>query len=139
MQLEHLDAVMEIEQRAYEYCSAGQIHQWSQVPGSLPLFETILVFQNRPASSSTPETSARSIDMDRVLTIGAQTRYALVILATPGSKLEFRLVYDSYRLDNAAITQILEHLTVVLCDLVAASEQTTDTAGAQAPRGRTCH
>ncbi len=40
------------EIRQYEYSSAGQVHQWSDVSGALPLYESLLVFQNYPTDYS---------------------------------------------------------------------------------------
>jgi thioesterase domain-containing protein len=39
------------EQLDYQYCSAGQIHQWSEVRGALPLYDSILVFENYPIAA----------------------------------------------------------------------------------------
>ncbi len=112
-----------LKQRDYEYCSQGQIHQWSEVPSSLPLYESILVFENYPVDSSVLQSSDLTIDLSKASSIGAQTKYALTILVIPGSELEFRIVYDEYRFDNPDIIQILEHFQVLLKSIVDLSEQ----------------
>ncbi len=105
-------------QSDYEYCSEGQIHEWSEIPGSLPLYESLLVFQNYPVDSSVQ----RSANHD-MSSIGAQTKYALTILVSPSSELDFRIIYNRYRYDNPAITQIIEHFQALLNSIVDLPEQ----------------
>jgi thioesterase domain-containing protein/acyl carrier protein len=113
----------QIEQQAYEYCSAGQVHQWSEVPSSLPLYESILVFENYPADSSIGQSSDLAIDVHNVFSKGAQTKYALTLLVIPSSTLAFKIIYDSYRLDSLDITLILEHFLALLNSIVAVPDQ----------------
>jgi thioesterase domain-containing protein/acyl carrier protein len=111
------------EQQAYEYCSAGQVHQWSEVRSSLPLFESILVFENYPDDSSIGQSSDLTIDLHNVFSKGAQTKYALTLMVIPSSTLEFKIIYDSYRLASFDITLILEHFLALLNSIVALPEQ----------------
>ncbi|NJM73771.1 MAG: hypothetical protein HC862_28665 [Scytonema sp. RU_4_4] len=110
-------------QRDYEYCSHGQIHQWSEVPRSLPLYESILVFQNYPVNSSVQQSVDHSMNSTKGRSIGAQTKYALTILVTPNSELEFCIIYNTYRYDNPTITRILEHFQALLNSIVDLPEQ----------------
>lgn len=111
--------IEQIEQRDYEYCSTGQIHQWSQVPGSLPLYESILVFENYPDDLSTLQLSSLSVDMQNTFSKGAQTKYALTIMVIPGSQMEFEFVYDRHRLDDSSVKLIKEHFITLLNSIVA--------------------
>lgn len=103
--------LQQIEQGAYEYCSAGQVHQWSEVPKYLPLYESVLVFENYP---STQQSSDSTINVRSAFSKGAQTKHALTILINPGTELKFKIIYDCYRLDSADISQILEHFLTLL-------------------------
>jgi len=107
----------------YEYCSEGQIHEWSEVPGSLPLYESLLVFQNHPVDSSVKQSANHDKNQSQARSIGAQTKYALTILVSPSSELEFRIIYNRYRYDNPAITLILEHFQTLLNSIVDLPEQ----------------
>jgi thioesterase domain-containing protein/acyl carrier protein len=111
------------EQQAYEYCSAGQVHQWSEVRSSLPLFESILVFENYPDDSSIGQSSGLTIDLHNVFSKGAQTKYTLTLMVIPSSTLEFKIIYDSYRLASLDITLILEHFLALLNSIVAVPDQ----------------
>jgi amino acid adenylation domain-containing protein/non-ribosomal peptide synthase protein (TIGR01720 family) len=59
----------------YEYCSAGQVHQWSDMPGALPLYESLLVFENYPVDqSSLQHFSALGFEISATQSVGAQTQ-----------------------------------------------------------------
>jgi thioesterase domain-containing protein/acyl carrier protein len=116
-QTQHLD------RPSYEYCSAGQVHQWSEVPGYLPLYESILVFENYPSDSSLLQSQDLTIDIRNTRYIGAQTKYALTLLVIPGSQLAFQIVYDNHRFASSDIAGILEHLQDLLKSIVALPEQ----------------
>ncbi|BAY25368.1 non-ribosomal peptide synthase [Calothrix sp. NIES-2100] len=110
-------------QRDYEYCSQGQIHEWSEVPKSLPLYESLLVFQNYPVDSSAKQSANHDQNQSQDRAIGAQTKYALTILVSPSSELDFRIIYQRSRYDNQAITLILDHFQVLLNSIVELPEQ----------------
>ncbi|MEH2311073.1 MAG: amino acid adenylation domain-containing protein [Nostoc sp.] len=114
-------------QRDYEYCSEGQIHEWSEVPGSLPLYESLLVFQNHPVGSSVKQSVNDEKNQSQTRFIGAQTKYALTILVSPSSGLEFRVIYNRYRYDNPTINLILEHFQTLLNSIVDLPEQHLET------------
>ncbi|MEH2442404.1 amino acid adenylation domain-containing protein [Nostoc sp.] len=110
-------------QRDYEYCSQGQIHEWSEVPRSLPLFESLLVFQNYPVDSSAKRSVKHDINQPQDRSIGAQTKYALTILVGPSSELQFCIIYNRYRYESSAIMLILEHFQALLNSIVDLPEQ----------------
>ncbi|MBC1312640.1 amino acid adenylation domain-containing protein, partial [Trichormus variabilis PNB] len=114
-------------QRDYEYCSQGQIHEWSEVPGSLPLYESLLVFQNYPVDPSVIQSANHDNQQSQDRSIGAQTKYALTILVSPTSQLEFRIIYQRSRYDHPAINLILEHFQALLNSIVDLPEQSLAT------------
>ena len=73
-----------IAQAEFEYCSAGQIHGWSEVPPGQALCQSLLVYQNLPAAG---ETSAASlaVEADRRVR-GARTGYPITLLISPGAR-----------------------------------------------------
>ena len=107
-----------LAQQPYSYCSAGQIHQWSEVPGSLPLYESLLVFENYPVDSSL-QPSETTFEVHYGRSIGAQTNYPLTVLVLPNSELGFHVVYDNSRFDASHINQLLTHLLTLLESVVA--------------------
>lgn len=103
VQSRHLDI------RRFEYCSAGQIHQWSEVPGSSPLYESMLVFENYPTKNNAAVDSAQSGRF-----IGARTTHALTLLASTHAGLIIRAVYNTNRLSQQSVEHIIEHLRALL-------------------------
>ncbi len=96
VQTHHLDV------RRYEHCSAGQIHAWSGLPASVALFDSVLVFENYPASKGSNDDSAGFV--------GARTAHPLTLLAFNSDRLELQAVYDERRLDGPGVRMRLDHL-----------------------------
>lgn len=112
-----------LELQQYEYSPAGQVYQWSNVPGALPLYESILVFENYPVDLSKLQFSDLKLDIRHVGSKGAQTQYALTLLVSASSKLELQLIYDKSRLGKAEVSRISEHFLALLTSIIANPEQ----------------
>ena len=115
-----------LEQQPHTYCSTGQIHQWSEVPGSLPLYESLLVFENYPLEEAESGAATFALTPYRIRgtrTVGAQTRYTLTVLVLPGAAFTFRFVYDTQRLAEADLQQLQAHLLALLDQFVADPHQ----------------
>lgn len=91
----------------YEFCSAGQIHEWSEIPASHPLYESLLVFENYPEAAG--PANAGGMKAEGGQSAGARTRYPLTLLLTAGKGLHVRAVYDRRRLSSAAVRTMLKH------------------------------
>lgn len=123
VQAEHL------AMRQYEYCSAGQIHQWSDVPGTLALYESVLVFENYPMDDSARPAARGESDF-----IGAQTRHALTVLVSFTEELIVRIVYDGRRFHGSAAGRMIEHLWSVLAGMADDIQQTVNALTELIPR-----
>ena len=101
------------ELRQFEYCSSAQIHEWAGIPGAVPLFDHILVYENYPGAgeASSGETSPR-IRENRF--VGARTAYSLAFLVVPGAAFTLRAVFDPGRLSPADVRRMLEHMVMLL-------------------------
>lgn len=100
--------------RQYEYSPAGQVYQWSDLPGTLPLYESLLVFENYPVDYSILKSPSLSIDFRQVNSRGAQTQYPLTILVSVDAECKFVLIHNRRRLDSVNVSQILQHFLAVL-------------------------
>lgn len=107
----------------FEYNSSGQIQQWSEIPGSLPLFESLLVFENYPTDLTTLSSFDLTKDNPQVQIEGARTRYALTLLVTAGTGLTIQIIYDKRRFQGEDCKHILEHFLVLCEDIGANPEQ----------------
>ncbi|MBW4457214.1 MAG: amino acid adenylation domain-containing protein [Nostoc indistinguendum CM1-VF10] len=111
----------QVELRQYEYSPLVQVQRWSEVPDGLPLFESIVVFENYPVDASLREQGG-NIEIRNVSAF-EQTNYPLTMVAVPGSELSLQLRYDCRRFDAASITRMLGHLQTLLEGIVAHPEQ----------------
>jgi amino acid adenylation domain-containing protein/non-ribosomal peptide synthase protein (TIGR01720 family) len=107
----------QIELRQYEYSSLVQVQGWSDVPRGLPLFESIVVFENYPVNASlgSPEGRLEFLNVRGV----ERTNYPLTLVALPGTQLSLQLSYDCRSFDAVTITQMLRHLQTLLEGIVA--------------------
>jgi acyl carrier protein len=105
-----------LELREYEYCSAGQVHGWSEIAGAHSLYESVLVFQNYPASL--PGIGGDASDAASAPgAIQPHSDYPLTIHID--ADLRLALVFDTARLDRADVERMLFHITSVLEQFVA--------------------
>lgn len=127
--------VQHLECREYEYCSTGQIHQWSQLPGSVPLYESLLVFENYPGGVPPAQPSGRDAAA-QWQGIGAHTNYALTILAALGGELLLFFVYDGRRLEREGAATIRDHFLSLLRLIAGDPQQRLQALLAQVDEGQ---
>lgn len=115
--------VVKIQQ--YGYSSLSQIHSWSGVPRSSPLYDSILVIENYPNHTGLSEQigglrvgNLRSIE---------QTTYPLTIAVTPGQQISLRILYDPAHFEPAGVGRLLNHLRQILESMAANPNQHIDT------------
>jgi amino acid adenylation domain-containing protein len=101
-----------VEMRQYEYSPLIEIQGWSEVPRGVPLFESILVFENYPVDRVLRESKV-NIEIQNVSAFD-RTNYPLTAIVIPGSELEFKISYDRNRFDCATITRMLGHFQTLL-------------------------
>jgi len=108
-----LEALQSQQSRArqFEHCRLTSIHAWSDVPRTKPLFESIVVFENYPAS--TLGRTVQSLGV-RDIAVVESTNYPLALIAAPGEELELRLNCDLNRFDNATVERMASHLQTLL-------------------------
>lgn len=122
-----------LQLREYEYCSNGQIHEWSSVPGSLPLYESLLVFENYPAEAVASAAEGAQSGLPLARGSSAYTNHALTILATVGRELLLHLVHDWRRLNGTEVARIGKHFIDLCESIVANPDQELDSLLAQIP------
>ncbi|MFQ4162309.1 non-ribosomal peptide synthase/polyketide synthase [Scytonema millei] len=112
---------LQVEMSAYEYTPLLQIQGWSDVPKGLPLFESIVVFENYPVDAALEEHS-QNLQIGDVRTF-ERTNYPLTLIAQPGVELSLRFIYDSQRFESESVTRMMGHFQTLLQGLVANPNQ----------------
>ena len=101
--------------RSHEYARLVDIQGWSGVPRELPLFESLLVFENIPLGVGGASGEGGDIgegvhmDVSPVLT-PQRTNYPLVLVVQAHGDVVLRLTYDPARFTAAAIERLLAAL-----------------------------
>lgn len=109
-----------LEIRQYEYTPLVEIQGWSEIPRGLPLFESILVFENYPVDRALSDWQ-KNLEIETLYAVD-HTNYPLTISVIPGSQLEIRIAGDRSRFDTATITRILGHFQTLLEGMAANPE-----------------
>ncbi|HEY9849779.1 MAG TPA: condensation domain-containing protein, partial [Leptolyngbyaceae cyanobacterium] len=103
----------------YEYTPLLEIQKWSDIPRGLPLFESILVFNNYPVDEARSQLS-KSIGASNYQSF-EKTNYPLNLVIKPGQELRLEIAYDPRRFEEEVITRILGHLKTLLENIPANS------------------
>ncbi|WP_233597088.1 non-ribosomal peptide synthase/polyketide synthase [Corallococcus sp. CA041A] len=99
-------------------------HGWSDIPRGLPLFQSLLVFENAPLDESVLRRST-ALDL-RDLELGESTNYPLSATVHPGRELQLHLAYDENRFDAAAVQRVLGQWSQALETLIQPGARLTD-------------
>ncbi|ABX04518.1 MAG TPA: non-ribosomal peptide synthase [Herpetosiphon sp.] len=110
----------QVEAQQYHYTGLNQLQTWSAVPRGIPLFESILVFENYPLAAWQQSGNA-TLQLQDVRFI-EQTNYPLSIEAVLAPNLVIQVFYDQRRFEPATITRLLEHLQNLLLSFATAPQ-----------------
>ncbi|MEO6238542.1 MAG: amino acid adenylation domain-containing protein, partial [Vicinamibacterales bacterium] len=105
----------------YQYSSLLDIHGWSEIPRSQPLFDSILIFENLPVGATKTANGGLQMRSDRGY--GSVTNYPITVLVTPGAQLHVQIVFDRSRFEQGSVGRMLEHFVHLLHGMVADAHQ----------------
>ncbi|WP_342379995.1 amino acid adenylation domain-containing protein [Myxococcus stipitatus] len=107
----------QVERAPHESAPLVRVQGWSQVPRGTSLFETLLVFENYPVEQSVMQGSSAL----EVRDVNAQerTHYPLTLTAHADKELLLLIDFESPRLDERAVEQLLEQLATAVVNLCA--------------------
>jgi len=94
----------------YSFAPLVDIHRWSEVPGDQPLFETLLVFENRPPESRSSHGGDHEVTITDVAAV-SQTSYPITLALAPGPSLWVQVNYDENLFAAPVMARLLEHYT----------------------------
>ncbi len=111
----------QIEREQYSYSPLVEIQGWSQVPRGLPLFESLVVFENYPLDAAL-KTGSSNLTINQLETFD-RTNYFLTLIVIPGENLSLQINYDSSSFDADTISRMLGHLQTLLESIASNPEQ----------------
>ncbi|MGH9901316.1 MAG: condensation domain-containing protein, partial [Pyrinomonadaceae bacterium] len=80
------------ELRQFEHTPLSQIQEWSEVPGRLRLFESLVVFQNYVWDDASRRRLGASVEITNIHS-PVRTNYPLTLMAVPDRELLLRIIY----------------------------------------------
>ncbi|BAU65713.1 amino acid adenylation domain-containing protein [Stanieria sp. NIES-3757] len=101
-----------VEIRQYEYSPLVEVKAWSEIPPNLPLFESIVVFENLPEPESLRE-DKREIEITDFNTF-YKINYPITIVVVPVFPLLVGINYDFNVVARSTIDAILTHFEILL-------------------------
>ncbi len=103
--------------REYEHSPLVELQALSETPRGMPLFESLLVFENYPLDAATfgSGTGLKASDVWWF----DQTNYPLTLVATPAGELSLEIFYDGHRFTSDVVQRMLGHLQTVLNSFTA--------------------
>ncbi|MET8010138.1 non-ribosomal peptide synthase/polyketide synthase [Streptomyces sp. NPDC005266] len=104
------------ESRRFDFVSLAQLRGWSDVPGGLNLFDSIVVFENYPFDSEAIAAHGLAIRQERDL---EPTNYALSVVVAPEERLSISLDYDPAAFDASTIERLGSCLRALLEEMAA--------------------
>ncbi len=118
----HRIQARQIEREQYSYSRLVDIHGWSDVPRGLPLFNTIVVFENVPRE--TVPLHERDIDLaienTRFL---FRTNYPLTLMVVPDERVKLRIAFDESLFEPATVGRMLGHLRNLIEEIAGDPEK----------------
>ncbi|MDZ8262387.1 condensation domain-containing protein [Nostoc sp. ChiQUE01b] len=105
-----------VEVRDYEYTPLTEVHNWSEIPKKLTLFESIVVLENFPVSEFIRDWQG-NIEFQHT-ELYYRNNYPLNLVVYPNKELLIAISYDSRRFDTVTITGILKDIEMLLQGLI---------------------
>ncbi len=103
--------------REYEYTPIGRVQKWSEVPVGLPLFESVIVFDNYPVAPGMGQGRSALRVVQRA---GREQGDLPVMLAAAlGAELVVAAEYRAGRFDAATVERMLGHLGRIIESMAA--------------------
>lgn len=104
----------QVESRRYEYSHLMAIQQVSQIPPGMPLFDSILIFENFPIATSSWEEQKDNLKGSGLL---ERTNVPLSVMVIPATEILIKILYDGARFDADVVRRMLGHLRTALDDI----------------------
>nr|AGZ05276.1 McyB [Nostoc sp. 152] len=108
------------ELQEYSYSTLAEVQKMSDVPPGVPLFESLVVFENYPMDSLSAE-PGELLPVSKVENF-EETNYPLTVAAIPKKEFLIKFNYDTNRFASDTIVRMAGHLQTLL-EAIAANPQ----------------
>ena len=104
-----------------EHVPLTRLQEWSDIPRGVPLFESLLVFENYPVDAALGR-GAAGLEL-RDFGAFERTHYPLTAVAVPGASLRLKVLYRRERIGDEAAATLVAHWRGLLRTMMARPEQ----------------
>ena len=102
----------QIAQRGVEQTPLASVREWSGVPGTSPLFESLLVFENYDLQAALRARGGAW--SGREFRLHEQSGFPVTVAASLGPELVVRICCDAGRFDDPVVDRMAAHLRTLL-------------------------
>ena len=110
----------QVELQDFAHSPMSRLQEWSGLPSDVPLFESVIVFENYPIGLPGSAATARSIKIDSVATI-ERTHHPMTVQIFLHERMSVKMIYDVNRFDISAVQAIARDWIAHMERLVASS------------------
>jgi non-ribosomal peptide synthase protein (TIGR01720 family) len=114
------------EEQSHDGCSLIDIQRWSSPPTDGAPFDSVVVFENYPVGSSLAADTAASATEIRVSAVASFEEgidFPLCLVAAPGTRMGFRLIFSRRRFDAIAMNRLAGDFVGLLTAFAADPDQ----------------
>ena len=104
----------QLQLREHELTPLVEIRQWSEVPAGIPLFESIVVFENFPVDGKLIERAAEEGLEIEIVRVNERTNYPLTLVCSGLPRMDLRLSYDRGRFEECTVQRMVNHVAEFL-------------------------
>ncbi|WP_241002936.1 condensation domain-containing protein, partial [Streptomyces sp. CB01881] len=95
-----------LDLRSHEHTPLARVQSWADVGSGVPLFESLVVFENYPVAPSEAQEAFAGLTISQNET-EERTNFPVTLVAVPGSALGLQLIFDHHRLAPQDATTLL--------------------------------
>ncbi|MEU9000048.1 amino acid adenylation domain-containing protein [Streptomyces caniferus] len=114
----------QVEREEFGYAPLSRIRRWAQLPGDVPLFESLVAFENFPLDAELG--SVNDVFEVEDVRMAEQTSFPLTLTVAPGDPMTVQIAYDEDRFDADSVARMLDHYEVILTALADAPGRIRD-------------
>ncbi len=117
----------QLEARQYEYSPLARVQGWSEMGRGHGLFDSLVVFENYPINSSSPQqqqTLGIRVEPNTQSNNFETSNYPLELVVLPGERIFTQITYDQRRFSEETIAGLLKRFERVLEVFVSEPEIT---------------
>jgi len=108
----------QVEMRQYEFTPLVQVKKWGELPAGLPMFESILIFENWFGDFSLPHDDG-ALQVRDMAGFQKGLGHPIAVAIEPREEISISVNYDRERFDAETIQRLLGHFHTLLHSLVA--------------------